>query len=193
MESEQRAKADWVNLPERTSTVSLWPTLHDGDLFAIESDLLARTVTLRFDVGYVRDFHHLPEQTRFGVTIDGVQSVRALRSVSWPGEFSVPAGVNREEESRLIAEYHFKWREESQGWSDFEQLTRVGLEVSDATLARGSDELALSLGLLVENNSYAKAQIRGHGITFHADEKRLTLEEFLSLGEAYWSAFAGKV
>jgi hypothetical protein len=37
---------DWVNLPESVFTLSLWDTLHDGDLLAIESDLLARTVTL---------------------------------------------------------------------------------------------------------------------------------------------------
>jgi hypothetical protein len=43
------------------------------------------------------------------------------------------------EESRLIAEYQSKWREESRSWSEFEAaVTRQDeqvLDISDATLA----------------------------------------------------------
>jgi hypothetical protein len=192
MDSDKQPVVDWVNFPEGIPTFSLWETLHDGDLLAIESDLLARTVTLRFDVGYVRDFHHLPEQTQFVIVVEGVQSVRAVRSVPWPGGCSIPQGTPNAQQSMLIAEYHRKWREESQSWTDFERLTSdpFGLEVSIATLGRGPDVTALQLGLLVARDSYVEAYIRGEGITFYIGDRQVTSEEFVALGEGYWEAFA---
>ncbi len=192
MDPDQQPIIDWVNFPAGIPTFSLWDTLHDGDLLAIESDLLARTVTLRFDVAYVRDFHHLPEQTRFIITVDGVQSARLIRSIPWPGKFSVPRGVSREQEATLIADYHRKWREESQSWSDLERLTSDGLEVSDATLGRGPGVVALQLVLMVANESHIEACVRGEAIAFHIGETQSTQEEFVALGEAYWNAFAKK-
>ena len=192
MASEEQPIVDWVNFPDGIPTLSLWDTLHDGDLLAIESDLLARTVTLRFDVGYVRDFHHLPEQTQFVIVVKGVRSVRSLRSVPWPGGCSIPQGMPNAQQEQLIAEYHRKWREESQSWADFERLTSDGLEVSNATLGRGSDVVALQLGLLVARDSYVEAYIRGEEITFYIGERHVTPEEFVAAGEAYWDAFAKK-
>jgi hypothetical protein len=192
--SDEQPIVDWVNFPEGVSTLSLWDTLHDGDLLAIESDILARTVTLRFDVGYVRDFHHLPENTHFVIVIEGVQSVRSVRIVPWPGGCSIPQGTTDAEQSALIHEYHRKWREESQSWSDLERMTSdpFGLEVSIATLGRGSGVVALQLGLLAARDSYVEAYIRGEGITFHVGERQITPEEFVAFGEAYWEAFASK-
>jgi hypothetical protein len=46
------------------------------------------------------------------------------------------------------------------------------------------------LGLLVANSSYVEAYIRGEGITFYIGERRVTPEEFVAFGEAYWDAFA---
>jgi hypothetical protein len=192
--SDDQSIIDWVNFPEGVPTFSLWETLHDGDLLAIESDLLARTVTMRFDVGYVRDFHHLPEHTQFVIVVKGVQSVRSVRSVPWPGGCSIPPGTPNAQQSTLIAEYHRKWREESQSWNDFERLTSdpFGLEVSIATLARGADVVALHFGLLAARDSYVEAYIRGEDITFYIGETLATPEEFVALGEAYWEAFASK-
>jgi hypothetical protein len=192
--SQEKPVIDWVNLPEGIPKLNLWDTLHDGDLMAIESDLLARTVTLRFDVAYVRDFHHLPEDTRFNIVVQGVQSVRSVRSVPWPGGCSLPPGMPNAERETVIHEYHRKWREESQSWEDFERLTAdpFGLEVSNATLGRGPDVVALQLGLLVAKNSYVEAYIRGEDITFFVGEKQVTPEEFVEFGEAYWNAFARK-
>jgi hypothetical protein len=189
---DEQEIVDWVNFPDGTPTLSLWDTLHDGDLLSIESDLLARIVTLRFDVEYLRDFHHQPEQTRFVIVVDGVRSVRSLRSVPWPGGCSIPQGMPNAQQETLIAEYHGKWREESQSWSTFEGLASDGLEVSNATLGRGSDVIALQLGLLVANDSYVEAYIRGEGIRFYIGEKQVTPEEFVAFGEAYWDAFAKK-
>ena len=189
MASEEKPINDWINLPEGAPTLSLWDTLHDGDLLTVESDLLARTVTLRFDVGYVRDFHHLPEQTRFVLKCEGVQSVRALGGEPWPGGCSIPQGISRSEQESLIAEYHRKWRE-SQSWADFERLTADGLEVSNALMSRGFGTFALQFGLLVAGDSYVEAYIRGESIEFYVGEKQLAVEEFVALGEAYWDAFA---
>ena len=193
MASGEKPTVDWVNFPEGIPTFSLWEALHDGDLLSIESDLLARTVTLRFDVDYVRDFHHLPEGTQFVIIVNGVRSVRSLRSVPWPGGCPIPPGTPNEQQSIIISEYHRKWREESQSWDDFEQLISDGLVVSNATLGRGSDVVALQLGLMVGGDSYVWAYIRGDGATFHVGEKLVTLEEFFALGNAYWNAFAERV
>jgi hypothetical protein len=192
MDSEEQPIVDWVNFPLDIPTLSLWDALHDGDLVAVESDLLARTVTLRFDVDYVRDFHNLPEHTQFVMVAEGVQSVRSVRNVSWPGGCSNLQGISREEQSALISEYHRKWREESQSWSDFERLTGepFGLQVSNAALGRGAKAVALHLGLLVAGDSYVEAYIRGEGMAFYIGETQATPEEFLALGEAYWEAFA---
>jgi hypothetical protein len=190
--SDEQPTVDWVNLPQGIPTLSLWDTLHDGDLLIVESDLLARTLTLRFDVDYVRDFHHLPEQTRFVIRVSGVQSVRALRSVPWPGECPIHEGMPYAEQETLIAEYHRKWREESQSWTDFERLAKDELEVSDAMLGRGSDAVALQLGLLVKGGSDMEVYIRGEGITFYVGEREVTPQEFVALGEAYWDALVKK-
>jgi hypothetical protein len=190
MNSEQQPILDWVNLPPETTTLSLWDTLHDSDLLAIESNLLARSLTLRFDVGYLCDFHDLPEETRFVLKLTGVQSVRSFKSVPWPGVFSVPSGISREEERRLIDDYQRKWREESQAWSEFERLTGEGLEVSDATLARASNAAVLQLGVLVGSESYVEAYVRAESIECLVGDKLVTLEKFVGLGEAYWKAFA---
>jgi hypothetical protein len=192
MDSDKQPVVDWVNFPEGIPTFSLWDTLHDGDLLAIESDLLACTVTLRFDVRYVRDFHHLPEPTQFVIVVNGVRSVRSFRTVSWPGGYTIPQGMSRAQQEAAIAEYQRKCREESQSWADLERLISDGLEVSNATLGRGSDVVALQLGLLVGGDSYVDAYIRGEGITFYIGEKQVTPEEFVALGEAYWEAFASR-
>jgi hypothetical protein len=192
MGSDERSILDWVNLPKDAEELSLWSTLHDGDLAAIESDLLARTLTLRFDVGYVRDFHKLSEETRFGVIVSGVQSVRSFSSVPWPGGCSIPSGTSYEQQQAITAEYQSKWREESLSWAEFERLSESGLEVSSATLARRSDGAALRLGLLVGGDSYVNAYVRGDAISFWIGERQCTPEKFVELGEAYWEAFAKK-
>lgn len=192
MDSDERHIVDWVHLPEDVRELSLWSTLHDGDLIAIESNLLARTLTLRFDVGYVRDFHRLPEDIRFVITVSGVASVRSFRGVPWPGGCAIPDGTPYEQQHAMVAEYQSKWREESLSWPDFERFTNNGLEVSSASLALAPDGIALRLGLFVAGDSYVEAFVRGKEITFTIGEGLLTPKEFVELGEAYWEAFAKK-
>lgn len=192
MDSEQREMQDRVNLPADAVTVSLWDTLHDGDVLAIESDLLARSLTIVFQVGYVSRFQKLPDETRFVLKFSGVRSVQCLKSASWPGEFTVPPGTSREDERKLIDDYHSKWREESFAWGDLERTTGAGLEVSNALLATADAFVALQLGLLVGDGSYVDAFIRAERIDFFVGEDSVTLGAFSSLGEAYWEAFANR-
>ncbi len=183
---------DWVNLPEGIDELSLWSTLHDGDLLTVESDLLASTVKLKFAVEYVRTFHQLPEGTQFDLIITGVESVRLVGTVKWPGEFCIPKGLSRDEESKLVADYQSKWRDESLPWRDFEAMTTQGVEVLNASLARGDNTLALQIGVISERDSYFEAFIRGRAINFSVGDRPVTAEEFVALGEAYWTAFANR-
>jgi hypothetical protein len=188
MEPENQPIFDWVNVPESAQVYSLWGTLHDGYLEAVESDRLARTVTLRFDVDYVRDFHHLPEGARFTIVLSGVQSVRAFKLREWPGEKPVmKAEMSGEEQDALWNEYRRKERDESIAWGDFERPVDEWLEVDRAELSLGPAAAAIRIGL-----HFSEAFIRGDGIAFYAGDKQVTLEEFIALGVAYWDAFEKK-
>lgn len=188
---DEKRVVDWVNLPHNVDAISLWVTLHDGEILSVRSDLFARTVTFSFDVPYVREFHHLPEDVRFVLTLTTVESVRSARNVQWPGEFSIPKDASGEEQSRLVAEYQAKWREESQSWSDFE-LQAPGAEVSDATIALAHHAAALKLGVMLPNDHYVEAVVRGGDISFTVGNSQVTCDEFVRLGGLYWRAFGSK-
>jgi hypothetical protein len=189
-------EVDWTNLPEGVQEHSLWECLHDGELFSIRSDLLQRNVVLRFDVSYIRKFHALPLDMRFIFQLDGVQGVRVVRFVKWPGNFSVPNGVTREEESRLIAEYQAKWREESGSWSSVESSITADapLDISDASLVTGQEEqVALKLTGHDANDEYLEIFLRAERLdVLSSDNRRLGLEQFEKLGKAYWEKFVEK-
>jgi hypothetical protein len=156
---------------------------------------MERTAALRFEVDYVRDFNHLPDGVTFNFLLVGVQSVRSLRYTVWPGTVEIHAGMPREEQSRRVAEYQAKWREESEDWSKFESAvnTNDSPEVSDATLVSGSDAIALHLGLLIADGSYREVFIRAESLEIGtSDGLRFTLAQYLALGEAYWAAFAAR-
>jgi hypothetical protein len=166
MSSENEAVIDWVNLPSDARTISLWDSLHDGDLIGIESDPAERTILLRFDVEYVRNFHKLPVDTRFAIKINGVQSVRCFATGAWT--------------------------EESVSWDDFQRLSATEPEVSTANLAEGSNTVALQIGLLTGHGGYAEMYLRGEQLRFYVGDSETTKEEFVQLGEAYWAAFASR-
>ena len=160
----ERAIADWIFLPGEAQNFSLWNTLHDGDLEAVESNLSAKTVVLRLDVPYVREHHCLPSGTRFVIRVEGVQAVRVAGS----GGFGA--------------------REESRAWAEFEEMR--GLEVANAALGLGPDIQTLRVGVFIGHSRvYAEAFVRGERIRFLVGEREMTAEEFVDLGEAYWKAF----
>jgi len=173
--------------------------LHDARLVSLSSNLVERTVSLSCQIEHLRSFHQLPEGVRFVLKLEGVQSARVVRSAIWPGGCSVPDGVSREEESRIIAEYQAKWREESTSWNDFE--TAVNREdkdvfyILDAALATSRNGvLAIrvdgQLGSGPRNNyaAYHEFFVRAARLEIStSDGKRIELEDFLRLGGTYWA------
>src|SRR5260370_34667772 len=143
MPEKQIGIVDWMNLPHGAAEQSLWAGLHDAQIVSIQSDLLERAVTLHLESDHLLEFHKLPLDMQFLLRLDGVQSAGVVHYTVWPGEFSVPAGVAREEESRLIAEYQSKWREESLSWSGLESALTAECkqenDIADAKLGTSPD------------------------------------------------------
>jgi len=191
---EQSRIADWVHLPPEISPVSLWAGLHDAQIISIQSNLLERTVTLNLEIEHLRMFYDLPLDMQFLFRLQGVQSARVLKYAVWPGAFSVPPGVSKDEESRLVAEYQAKWREESVGWSELENAITTEcqqvIDISDATLAAGEkDSATLRIVGLFNYTTYHELFLRAERLTiFRSDAGELTVPELLKLGEAYWEA-----
>jgi hypothetical protein len=190
---------DWVNLPQDAAIVSLWDCLHDARLVSLSSNLLERTVSLFCQIEHLRSFHQLPEGVQFVLKLEGVQSARIVRSAIWPGGCAVPDGVSREEESRIIAEYQARWREESASWNEFEAAVNREdgnvFYILDATLATSKDGILAirvdgQLGSGPRNNyaAYHEFFVRAVRLEIStSDGKRLELEDFLRLGGTYWA------
>jgi hypothetical protein len=196
MSDDQSAIYDWMNLPPSAEQVSLWAALHDAQIVSITSNLLERSVTLHLESDHLLEFHHLPLDMQFLLRLDGVQSARVLHYSVWPGEFSVPAGVSREEESLLIAGYQSKWREESLSWSDLESAVTTEcqqvIDISDATLAtsRDNSSVALRISGLLNYAAHRELFLRSERLTLtRGDGQDLGISGLLKMGEAYWDAF----
>jgi len=190
-----RPRVDWIQLTESAEITSLWDTLHDGEIRAITSDLHARTVRLECEVDYLRSFHNLPEDLTFTLQLEEVTTVRVTKWTVWPGEFVVPKETSRPEEESLIAEYHAKWREESESWNAFESAITSGiLEITDATLATGKDGggVALKLEVMRGSSFHELFLSAGRLEVTRSDRCPFDLAAFLQLGHAYWEAFANR-
>jgi len=187
---------DWLNLPPGTQPTSLWNCLHDAHVVSIRSSLLERTLSLSCDIEHLRSFHQLNEGFEFILKLEGVQSARVSRYAKWPGAFSVSAAVSREEESRLVAEYQAKWREESASWTDFEaSVARENeqvFDISDAAVAFfGVGALALRICGHLNYATYHEVFLRADRLSISGNNGReFKMEEFEKLGEAYWEAFS---
>jgi hypothetical protein len=186
---------DWANLPQGTRTEYLDASLHDAKVVSIRSDLLNRRVSIHCDVEHLREFHRLPEGFQLLLDLEGVQSARVFCYSIWPGEFSVPSGVSREEESRLVLEYQAKWREESLSWTEFEKaITRECeqvLDIADAALAMSTDSVALRLRGHLNYTVYHEVFLRAEKLTISGSNGRtFGPKEFQEFGEAFWEAFS---
>jgi hypothetical protein len=148
---------------------------------------------MTFDVFYIRKYHNLPEGTLFNFIFDGVTSARVTTYALWPGKFTVPKSVSREEEDRLIKEYQSKWREESLDWNDFEkslQMKKSSFTVLDPVLASSDKAASIKIGGLL-NDKYHNVFIRASKLTIdRSDGKSLKLGGFMKLGREYWQAFS---
>jgi hypothetical protein len=195
MAEEQPPLLDWMNLPAGTQEISLWPGLHDAQIVSIQSDLLARTLTLHLESDHLLEFHSLPLDMQFLLRLEGVQSTRVVHVAGWPGEFSVPAGVSPEEQSRLIADYQSKCREESLDWTELENALTTEckqvLDIADATLASSLNNfVALRINGLLNYTEFRELVLRAERLTLtRGDGHDLGIAGLLKLGEAYWTAF----
>jgi|GEM_PF-1280187 hypothetical protein len=191
---DEVALIDWANLPSGVETEYFDASLHDAHIVSIRSDLLRREVSMRCDVEHLREFHHLPEGFQLILSLEGVQSARVFCYSVWPGVFSCPAGVSREEESRLVLEYQAKWREESLSWAEFEKAVTPEceqvLDIADAVLATSEHSVALRLRGHLNHTVYHEIFLRAEKLAISgSDGRRFGLKEFQSFGEAFWEAF----
>ena len=195
MAEDQPAIFDWLNLPSGAQELSLWTALHDAQIVSIQSNLLERTVTLHLESDHLLEFHKLPLDMQFLLRLDGVQSARVVHYAIWPGEFSVPAGLAQEEQSRLVAEYQSKWREESLSWTELESAVTTEckqvIDISDATLVTSPDNsIALRISGLLNYTTFRELFLRAERLTLtKGDGQELGIAGLLKMGEAYWDAF----
>lgn len=188
-------RPDWVHLPSDLEPRYLWDSLHDAVLQSSRSNLLHRTVLLKFRIW------HLVEEgsdATFDICLNNVTSVRATIQVRWPGEFSLPPGASREVEHSLIVEYQAKWREQSLGWGEFEAAfpaNRFG--IGNALLVMGSESGTLQLQGMLDGDTfddlYCEVCIAFNGLAIKtSDDRELSLDEFDQLGIDYWEAWQAR-
>jgi hypothetical protein len=195
MAEEQTPILDWMNLPHGAAEMSLWVGLHDAQIVSIRSNLLERAITLHLESDHLLEFHHLPLDMQFLLRLEGVQSARVVHYAVWPGEFSVPAGATPEEQSRLVAEYQSKWREESLSWSELESAVTTEcqqvIDIADASLATSADNsVALRISGLLNYTAYRELFLRAERLTLtRGDGQDLGIAGLLKMGGAYWDAF----
>ena len=195
MTEEQSPVVDWTNLPPGAQETSLWAGLHDAQIVSIQSNLLDRTITLHLESDHLLEFHNLPLEMQFLLRLDGVQSARLLHYAGWPGEFSVPAGVSPEEQSRLINDYQSKCRQESLNWTDIEKALTTEckqvLDIADATLATApGNSVALRINGLLNYTEYRELFLRAERLTLtRGDGQDLGIDGLQKMGQAYWDAF----
>jgi hypothetical protein len=194
MADEQSTILDWTNLTPAAAQVSLWAGLHDAQIVTIQSNLLERAVTLHLEIDHLLEFHNLPLDMQFLLRLDGVQSARVVHHAAWPGTFSIPDGISQEEQSRLIAEYQSKCREESLSWADLENALTTEcqqvLDIADATLATANDNsVALRISGLLNYTEYRELFLRAERLTLtRGDGHELGIAGLLKMGQAYWDA-----
>jgi hypothetical protein len=194
MAEQQPAIVDWLNLPPATQETSLWAGLHNAQIVSIQSNLLDRTVTLHLESDHLLEFHNLPLDMQFLLRLEGAQSARVVHYAGWPGEFSVPAGVSPEEQSRLIADYQSKCREESLSWTDLESALTTEckqvIDIADASLATSSNNsVALRISGLLNYTEFHELFLRAERLTLtRGDGQDLSIAGLLKMGEAYWAA-----
>lgn len=201
---EKSSIRDWLNLPPASHPLSLWDCLHDAEIISIRSSLLHRAMELVLEIEHISEFHQLGEGFNFLFQLEGVQSARVLHSAIWPGEFSVPPGVSRDEESRVIREYQAKWREESGSWNEFEMVVtgnedQVFIIHDAAIFTSQTGVMALKLcGQLNQRHkpwpekaasvaTYREVFLRAERLKISgSDGGQFALEDFRKLGETYW-------
>jgi len=95
----------------------------------------------------------------------------------------------REEESRLIAGYQSKWREESLSWSELDSAVTTEcqqvIDISDAALAASPDNSSRALRIrdFLNYNAYRELFLRTESLTLtRGDGHDLGISDLLKMG-----------
>jgi len=196
MVDSDATKADWIYLPRDTNQISLWSTLHDGELTASTSDLFTYSVTLEFFVRHLLDEADKIKRLTFEFKLQDVTSVRAVAHFRPIVEFQEPQDQSARHKG--IQEYHARWREESFSWKEFElSLSTDPLLIYDANVAEKDNESTLRLGGYLNGEKFDDiffdVFIRSHGYSLtHPKGHDLSLEQFIDLGQNYWRELSSK-
>jgi len=174
-----------VHLPSDLAAESLWDSLHDGGLITVKSNLTDRRIFLTFQIEHLRLFHN----NRGGAFVfcfssKTVQSAESPRYAVWPGEYSVPKGVSRDEGIRLIRipieveRRIFLWREFE---AAFETVPNTIFEVSNADLARHNGRVfTFRLQREMPSTGYHEVYLRAEHLKIQrSDGLPLTKDEFI--------------
>jgi hypothetical protein len=178
--AEHPAEIDWTSLPEGVGPTSLWVTLHDSYLTSLSSNSQG-DIRCEFDHSYLWEILKLPSESRFVVTLSGIFSARAIRSLP----FSSP------ENKAGSDPFTGLWRNESVSWRQFEKEQNADHHylILDPMLAQGANQVCLNLGGMEyhESDSYTQVFIRACAIHFSCTTVGdLSLEQFIELGENFW-------
>ena len=115
----------------------------------------------------------------------------------WPGGCVVPSESTYEERTRIVAEYHAKWREESIAWATFEaSLVDERMDIYTAEMLKSEGGVTLKLGgnLLGApfDDHWTEVFIRAESFELSTRDRPITLEQLEALGDASWERLASK-
>ncbi len=174
---------------ESTNTIGLWTCLHDGEIKALQSDLLERTLSFVIDAPFHWEFHGLPADTRFTLVGRGVRSTQAFTFEAWPGSVEPSREMPWAEAQEVRLQNARLGRLVSSNWADF--ATQIGTEeeyiVMSAELARDGASPVLRLGAMsYPNSNYRDIEVRAESFHFLVGIREMAVEEFVRFGDAYW-------
>ncbi|NOT61005.1 MAG: hypothetical protein HOP19_12370 [Acidobacteria bacterium] len=188
MESWDTILPDWVNPPSGCEPQSLYGCLHDCKLIAIQSDLLAQTVTLEIEAFF------LPDDLRVYFHFVEVRSVR-VNQLQRPYESLLTPEMDWHEKNEIAKQWFDKWCEQSMSWQEFENAqTTDPLGILEADLLTTADGLTLRLGGHLDGEKYddvwCDVFIRAKTLNIIcSDGQEFGLEKFFDAGDQWWQSF----
>jgi hypothetical protein len=183
---------DWMFPPAGVEPRSLWEGLHDGEIAAIVSDLLGRSLLLEVRVQHVCEHLRLDADLRFRFVFSGVRSVRATQFRLWPGAYEPAPHLSRTEQEASVRAFQAKGREESLDPAELARTLEAGsFWIVNAEMLEGAEEQAfLFEGTAGPDSRPCTLVIRAESVTIErSDGVSSSLAELLDLGRAFWNDF----
>jgi hypothetical protein len=172
---------------------SFWDVLHDAHVVTVESDLLARRLSILVDIPHLRRFAHVADDVRWRLVVDDASALWARSWEPWPGPPPSLTSLSRDQESVAVADYQAKGRTVSLGWTDFELAANTkGIWLKNAGLREAEAGVVFSAaGNERETDRFLEFEVTGRLFRCErTDGGAVPLAELLRLGEEYWEAFA---